>query len=132
MDAVAVDGMDVLAVEAAVQTPWPRSYATGRSSSKRTYRLRAHSMFDAESYCSKSEVQEWRVTRSHRHLHEMLPEKGLSPRKTWTSWRSKSRPSWMKPAFAEAARGSRWRIRPARPLEDALSARRRFYDLPPC
>jgi pyruvate dehydrogenase E1 component alpha subunit len=61
MPAKVVDGMDVLAVESAVR-------AAARAARKgggpqflelRTYRFRAHSMYDAELYRSKAEVGEW-------------------------------------------------------------------------
>ena len=57
-----VDGMDVVAVEAAAR----RAVAAIRGDGKprflecRTYRFRAHSMFDAQLYRSKEEVEEWR------------------------------------------------------------------------
>jgi len=60
--AEAVDGMDVLAVEAAVQ----RAVAQLRRGEGpyflelRTYRYRAHSMSDPELYRSKEEVAQWR------------------------------------------------------------------------
>jgi TPP-dependent pyruvate/acetoin dehydrogenase alpha subunit len=60
--AEAVDGMDVLAVEAATrkavdfvragQGPYLLEY--------RTYRFRAHSMYDAELYRTKDEVAQWK------------------------------------------------------------------------
>jgi pyruvate dehydrogenase E1 component subunit alpha len=58
----AVDGMDVVAVEAAAR----RAVHTVRESRKpyflecRTYRLRAHSMFDPQLYRDKQEVEAWR------------------------------------------------------------------------
>jgi pyruvate dehydrogenase E1 component alpha subunit len=58
----AVDGMDVVAVEAAAR----RAVHAVRESHKpyflecRTYRLRAHSMFDPQLYRDKSEVEAWR------------------------------------------------------------------------
>jgi len=58
----AVDGMDVIAVEAAAR----RAVRTVRETRKpyflecRTYRLRAHSMFDAQLYRDKAEVEAWR------------------------------------------------------------------------
>ena len=58
----AVDGMDVVAVEAAAR----RAVRTVRESHKpyflecRTYRLRAHSMFDPQLYRDKTEVEAWR------------------------------------------------------------------------
>lgn len=60
--AEAVDGMDVVAVEAAAR----RAVHAVRESRKpyflecRTYRLRAHSMFDAQLYRDKPEVEAWR------------------------------------------------------------------------
>jgi pyruvate dehydrogenase E1 component alpha subunit len=59
----AVDGMDVVAVEAAAR----RAVHAVRSTGKpyflecRTYRLRAHSMFDAQIYRDKAEVESWRL-----------------------------------------------------------------------
>jgi pyruvate dehydrogenase E1 component alpha subunit len=62
MTAETVDGMDVIAVEAAAR----RAVHAVRESGKpyflecRTYRLRAHSMFDAQLYRDKAEVESWR------------------------------------------------------------------------
>lgn len=62
MSAEAVDGMDVLAVHDTVA----RAVAAVREQGKpyfveaRTYRFRAHSMYDAELYRSKDEVEKWR------------------------------------------------------------------------
>ncbi len=58
----AVDGMDVVAVEAAAR----RAVHAVRETVKpyflecRTYRFRAHSMFDAQLYRDKAEVEAWR------------------------------------------------------------------------
>jgi len=58
----AVDGMDVIAVEAAAR----RAIHAVRETCKpyflecRTYRLRAHSMFDPQFYRDKAEVERWR------------------------------------------------------------------------
>lgn len=57
-----VDGMDVVAVEAAAR----RALQTIAKTNEpyflecRTYRFRAHSMFDAQLYRDKAEVEEWR------------------------------------------------------------------------
>ena len=62
MQAETVDGMDVVAVEAAAR----RAVHAVREAGKpyflecRTYRLRAHSMFDAQLYRDKAEVETWR------------------------------------------------------------------------
>ena len=58
----AVDGMDVIAVEAAAR----RAVQAVRETRNpyflecRTYRLRAHSMFDPQLYRDKAEVESWR------------------------------------------------------------------------
>jgi pyruvate dehydrogenase E1 component alpha subunit len=58
----AVDGMDVLAVEDAMQTAVEAVRSSGRPYllEARTYRFRAHSMYDAELYRTKDEVEQWR------------------------------------------------------------------------
>lgn len=62
MKSTQVDGMDVVAVEAAAREAVDsiRSGAGPRFLECRTYRFRAHSMFDAQLYRDKAEVEEWR------------------------------------------------------------------------
>jgi pyruvate dehydrogenase E1 component alpha subunit len=62
MEAEQVDGMDVLAVEAAVRRAVQSIHFTGRPYflEALTYRFRAHSMYDAELYRTKQEVEEWK------------------------------------------------------------------------
>ena len=62
MQAEAVDGMDVLAVEAAARKAVDAVRAgTGPFFLEcKTYRFRAHSMYDPELYRSKAEVEEWK------------------------------------------------------------------------
>lgn len=61
IESVAVDGMDVLAVEAAARQAADAVRAgEPRFLELRTYRFRAHSMFDPERYRSKDEISEWR------------------------------------------------------------------------
>jgi pyruvate dehydrogenase E1 component alpha subunit len=62
MPALAVDGMDVLAVEAAAEAAAAavRSGGGPQFLELLTYRFRAHSMFDAELYRDKAEVEEWK------------------------------------------------------------------------
>ena len=57
-----VDGMDVLAVEAAAQRAALAVRAGGGPAflELRTYRFRAHSMFDPELYRDKAEVERWK------------------------------------------------------------------------
>jgi pyruvate dehydrogenase E1 component alpha subunit len=61
IEAAVVDGMDVLAVESAVATAMSHARA-GRPYflEAQTYRFRAHSMYDAELYRSKDEVEKWK------------------------------------------------------------------------
>jgi pyruvate dehydrogenase E1 component alpha subunit len=60
--AESVDGMDVVAVEQAARTAAAHVRTTGTPYflEARTYRFRAHSMFDAELYREKAEVEEWK------------------------------------------------------------------------
>jgi TPP-dependent pyruvate/acetoin dehydrogenase alpha subunit len=62
MASEAVDGMDVVAVEAAARRAAHAVRETGKPYflECRTYRLRAHSMFDAQLYRDKAEVEAWR------------------------------------------------------------------------
>jgi pyruvate dehydrogenase E1 component alpha subunit len=70
----AVDGMDVLAVEAATRAAIERIRLHGEPFllEARTYRFRAHSMYDAELYRTKEEVEQWRqkdpIPAFSRHL----------------------------------------------------------------
>jgi len=70
----AVDGMDVVAIEAAAR----RAVHAVRESRKpyflecRTYRLRAHSMFDAQLYRDKAEVETWRHKEPIVHFQTWL------------------------------------------------------------
>ena len=61
--AQAVDGMDVFAVEAATRdaADFARAGKGPALLEFRTYRFRAHSMFDAQLYRDKAEVEEWRT-----------------------------------------------------------------------
>lgn len=60
--AEAVDGMDVLAIAQATSLAVDtiRSGAGPHLLEARTYRFRAHSMYDAELYRSKDEVEQWK------------------------------------------------------------------------
>jgi pyruvate dehydrogenase E1 component alpha subunit len=63
MPAIKVDGMDVVAVHEASRQAQAqvRSDAGPLFIEYQTYRFRAHSMFDAELYRSKAEVDEWKT-----------------------------------------------------------------------
>jgi pyruvate dehydrogenase E1 component alpha subunit len=75
----AVDGMDVVAVEAAAR----RAAAAVRAGGGpwflecRTYRFRAHSMFDAELYRDKAEVEAWKKRGPILRFTEWLKSNGM-------------------------------------------------------
>jgi TPP-dependent pyruvate/acetoin dehydrogenase alpha subunit len=75
--AESVDGMDVLAVEGAVKRAIDeiRAGRGPRFIEFRTYRFRAHSMFDAQLYRDKQEIEEWRqrgpIVTFERRLREL-------------------------------------------------------------
>jgi pyruvate dehydrogenase E1 component alpha subunit len=75
----AVDGMDVLAVETAARLAAERvrGGAGPEFLELRTYRFRAHSMFDAELYRDKAEVETWKQRDPIRLLADRLTENGL-------------------------------------------------------
>ena len=74
----AVDGMDVFAVKAATQKAldYVRSRTGPYFLECRTYRFRAHSMFDAELYRSKTEVEEWKKRDPISNLSAHLKSEG--------------------------------------------------------
>lgn len=63
MPAAAVDGMDVLTVETATRQAAERVRQGGGPFllEAHTYRFRAHSMYDAELYRAKDEVERWKL-----------------------------------------------------------------------
>jgi pyruvate dehydrogenase E1 component alpha subunit len=73
-----VDGMDVVAVQKAARKAVEsvRSNGGPHFLEFRTYRFRAHSMFDPELYRSKEEVQEWKERDPIDVLRERLEEDG--------------------------------------------------------
>ena len=80
MPAEPVDGMDVLAVEAAT-TRAADAVRRGEGPAfleLRTYRFRAHSMFDAELYRDKSEVEAWKQRDPIATLTVSLRERGIA------------------------------------------------------
>lgn len=78
--AQAVDGMDVVAVEAAAQAAAEAVRAEGRPRflECRTYRFRAHSMFDAQLYREKGEVEEWKGKGPILRYQTWLRETGIA------------------------------------------------------
>lgn len=85
------DGMDVLAVKEAAGN----AAAFVRTSGKpfflvcNTYRFRAHSMFDAELYRDKSEVDEWKKRDPILRLQNELQSKNLLTAQTLEDLQSK-------------------------------------------
>jgi len=63
VQAMPVDGMDVVAVETAARRACEKIRNQGGPCflENKTYRFRAHSMFDAELYRDKAEVEEWKT-----------------------------------------------------------------------
>jgi pyruvate dehydrogenase E1 component alpha subunit len=77
--AAAVDGMDVLAVEATAKeaTAAVRAGAGPYFLECRTYRFRAHSMFDPELYREKAEVEAWKEHCPIMTFTQRLRQQGL-------------------------------------------------------
>ena len=77
--AAVVDGMDVLAVEAAVKlaVDHVRSGAGPYLLEAMTYRFRAHSMYDAELYRSKEEVDRWKQRDPIDLFVALMRQRGL-------------------------------------------------------
>ena len=74
-----VDGMNVVDVEAAARRAVAQVRETGRPAflECRTYRFRAHSMFDAQLYREKAEVEEWRTRGPIVRFRDWVLEAGL-------------------------------------------------------
>lgn len=79
MPAVRVDGMDVVAVHEATQgaAEMVRDGGGPMFVEYRTYRFRAHSMFDAELYRSRDEVEAWRTRGPIHTFTDRLKAQGL-------------------------------------------------------
>jgi pyruvate dehydrogenase E1 component alpha subunit len=79
--AAACDGMEVLAVRDAVQTA-AEAVRAGRGPAfveLRTYRFRAHSMFDPDLYRDKAELQTWMARDPLVTFQSRLPKGALDP-----------------------------------------------------
>ena len=75
----AVDGMDVVAVEVAAQHAIAGIRNTGKPYllECRTYRYRAHSMFDPQLYRGKQEIEAWRKRDPILQLQSWLQQTGM-------------------------------------------------------
>jgi pyruvate dehydrogenase E1 component alpha subunit len=80
-----VDGMDVIAVEDATQRAASAVRASGGPHflEFRTYRFRAHSMYDPELYRDKQEVEEWKKRDPIPTFIQRLKEEGLWRDEDW-------------------------------------------------
>ena len=85
MSGEAVDGMDVLAVEAAVVRAIEaiRGGAGPVLLEARTYRYRAHSMYDPELYRDKAEVEEWKKRCPIENFAARLRQSALLTEDDW-------------------------------------------------
>jgi pyruvate dehydrogenase E1 component alpha subunit len=86
MPAWPVDGMDVIAVEdstkrAAIAV---RSGGGPHFLEYRTYRFRAHSMYDPELYRDKQEVEEWKKRDPITAFAQRMKEQDLWKEEDWT------------------------------------------------
>lgn len=79
MTGTAIDGMDVVAVEDAARAAVDAIRAGGGPQflECRTYRFRAHSMFDAQLYRAKEEVEVWRKKGPIARFQDWLIRAGL-------------------------------------------------------
>jgi pyruvate dehydrogenase E1 component alpha subunit len=75
----AVDGMDVLAVEGAARRAAEAVRGGGgpRLVEARTYRFRAHSMYDPDLYRTKEEIERWKARDPLTLFSAALRERGL-------------------------------------------------------
>jgi pyruvate dehydrogenase E1 component alpha subunit len=90
MHGEAVDGMDILAVEAGVLRVAEaiRGGAGPFLLEARTYRYRAHSMYDPELYRGKAEVEQWKKRCPIENFAARLRQSGLLSDDDWTQLES--------------------------------------------
>ena len=81
-----VDGMDVIAVEDASKRAATAVRAGGGPHflEYRTYRFRAHSMYDPELYRDKQEVEDWKKRDPIPNLIERMKQQNLWQDEEWT------------------------------------------------
>ena len=91
IESAVVDGMDVLAVEAAARLAMEIVRSTGEPYllEARTYRFRAHSMYDPELYRPKEEVERWRQRDPLATFPRQLREWGLLDDAEWGAMRTR-------------------------------------------
>ena len=111
----AVNGMDVLAVEAAAcrAVEAIRAGAGPLLLEARTYRFRAHSMYDPELYRDKAEVEQWKNRCPIESFSCDLRAAGLLTEKDWTELEATATDQVSR--AVEAAEAGTWE-----PVEDLL------------
>src|SRR6185369_13993761 len=74
-----MDGMDILAVEATTRRAADavRSGQGPRLLEARTYRFRAHSMYDPDLYRTKDEIEQWKARDPITRFTAVLRERGI-------------------------------------------------------
>jgi pyruvate dehydrogenase E1 component alpha subunit len=92
IESAVVDGMDVLAVEMATRLAMEivRSTSEPYLLEARTYRFRAHSMYDPELYRPKEEVTRWRQRDPLATFPRQLLEWGLLDDAEWQAMRERA------------------------------------------
>jgi TPP-dependent pyruvate/acetoin dehydrogenase alpha subunit len=87
MPAWEVDGMDVISVEETTRLAVESIRASGGPHflEFRTYRFRAHSMFDPELYRPKDEVEEWKERDPIQMLRGRLESEGALTEHGWSA-----------------------------------------------
>jgi pyruvate dehydrogenase E1 component alpha subunit len=86
IQAESVDGMDIVAVEIAARRAAAAIRQTGAPYflENRTYRFRAHSMYDPELYRGKAEVEEWKKKDPIKNLTDWLQAAGFLHGDDWS------------------------------------------------
>jgi pyruvate dehydrogenase E1 component subunit alpha len=123
IEAVAVDGMDVFAVEQAVRHAVESIRQGGGPAllEMRTYRFRAHSMFDPQLYRDKAEVEAWQKKGPIITLTTRLKALGLMTEQDYEQLEREARAEV--DSAVQFAEGSPWE--PTSDLERFVYAERR-------
>ena len=109
----AVDGMDVLAVEVATRRAVEavRRGEGPRLLEARTYRFRAHSMYDAELTAARRRSNSGKSATRSRPSPTGCANRTSYTIESWQPWKRKSRRRWPRRSPSRnPGRGSRWRI----------------------
>ena len=132
MPAWPVDGMDVLAVERRPRAAAVDAVRAGGGPhflELRTYRFRAHSMYDPELYRDKAEVERWKERDPIAALRARAAgRRAARRRRTWTAMRAARSPPRSTTAVAFAEAGTLGAGRGPRPASS--TARRRDATAP--